>query len=103
MEFKDFKMVFLSVVLASLFYPPLIPFYFIGLFAFLLASKKIPTQKIFKIPYSYIQKNILSKATKDDKGRYLFEVNKNDLRFNWRHRIPMEGAQFLLSDEFKGN
>jgi len=47
-EICDAKMVFLSVILASLFYPPLIPFYFIGLSVFLLGWIKIPKEKLLK-------------------------------------------------------
>ncbi|MEN1761576.1 phospholipase D-like domain-containing protein [Anoxynatronum sibiricum] len=50
--------------------------------------------KIIAIPYDYLKKNILPVASCDDRGRYLFEVRKSDLRFNWRHRISMDGKRF---------
>lgn len=49
MEFNDIKMAITSVVLASLFYPPLIPFYFIGLLVFLLCRIKKTKENLFKI------------------------------------------------------
>ncbi len=53
------------------------------------------TQKIFKIPYSYLKQNILPKTKKDRRGRYLFEVNKKNSMFNWHQNVPMDGSQFL--------
>lgn len=49
MEFRDIKMVFLSIILASLFYPPLIPFYFIGLLTFLFYRIRISKEHLFEI------------------------------------------------------
>lgn len=51
MEFNDIKMAITSVVLASLFYPPLIPFYSIGLLVFLLCRIKKTKENLFKIIY----------------------------------------------------
>lgn len=50
----------------------------------------------FEIPYSDL-KSYLQKATRDRKGRYLFEVNKTTLMFNWHHSIKMDGQKFLES------
>jgi len=49
MKFNDTKATIASVILASLFYPPLIPFYFIGLLVFLLCRIKIPKENLLKI------------------------------------------------------
>ena len=53
------------------------------------------SEKCFRIPYSYLQMNIFPQANMDGRGRWLFEVNKSDNRFNWHHGIPMDGNQFL--------
>jgi hypothetical protein len=49
MELKDTKTVFLSVISASLFYPPLIPFYSAGLLVFLFCRVKISKKHLLKI------------------------------------------------------
>ncbi|MGA2418346.1 MAG: hypothetical protein ABSF55_03855 [Candidatus Staskawiczbacteria bacterium] len=49
MEFGDAKTVFLSFVLASLFYPPLIPFYFVALIIFLFCRLKMPKEHLLKV------------------------------------------------------
>jgi HKD family nuclease len=56
-----------------------------------------PSQKIITIPFEYFKENILPSAYRDEKGRYLFEVIKRDLRFNWHHRIGMDGKKFLVA------
>lgn len=48
-EFKSTAMLLSSVLLSSLFYPPLIPFYFIGLIVFLLYRVKVKKERVFKI------------------------------------------------------
>ncbi|MFH1227400.1 MAG: hypothetical protein V1701_05805 [Planctomycetota bacterium] len=53
------------------------------------------SEKCFRIPYSYLKENILPTANKDDKERWLFEVNKTDNKFNWHHKVSMDGSQFL--------
>ena len=54
MNFQDRKLVFLSVILASLFYPPLIPFYFMGLAVFLLSTARTPPKQLFKNVFKYL-------------------------------------------------
>jgi len=51
---------------------------------------------IFSIPYDFLETNVLPQADLDYKGRYLFEVYKSSLRFNWRHSIDMDGRPFLV-------
>jgi HKD family nuclease len=52
-------------------------------------------EKVFVIPYSHLKDNILSKAHFDKRNRYLFEVNKQSLEFNWHYSIKMDGKLFL--------
>lgn len=47
-EFGDLKIVFLSTAIASLFYLPLIPFYFLGLLVFFLGKTKMSKANLFK-------------------------------------------------------
>jgi len=57
MQIKDIKTTIVSFILASLFYPPLIPFYFIGLLVFLFPKIKISKKQlllIFIIPVTYV-------------------------------------------------
>ncbi|MCX6722014.1 MAG: hypothetical protein NTY04_02395 [Candidatus Staskawiczbacteria bacterium] len=49
MEFADVKFVFIPVILGSLFYPPLFPFYFLALVIFLFQEKKLPKEQIHKL------------------------------------------------------
>ena len=53
-------------------------------------------EKVFVMPFSYLREYILPSSYCDDKGRYLFEINKQTFRFNWRHGIGMDGSQFLV-------
>jgi len=48
-EIRDIKSALLSTLLAALFYPPLIPFYFLGFALFLALTIKIPPQILSKI------------------------------------------------------
>jgi HKD family nuclease len=61
---------------------------------------KAPSQKIFVIPYTYLKDQILSNAHIDEKNsnRYLFEVNKRSLQFNWHYSVKMEGKLFLRNE-----
>ena len=54
------------------------------------------SEHVFCIPYSFLKDNILPKAQREKNGRYLFEVNKQTFRFNWRRSIDMDGTSFLL-------
>jgi hypothetical protein len=49
MEFGDIKTAVLSTILGSLFYLPLVPFYFTALLAFIIYNAKIPKENLFKI------------------------------------------------------
>jgi hypothetical protein len=51
---------------------------------------------VFVIPYAYLRDNILPYAHREQRGRYLFEINKQTFRFNWHHSIGMDGKQFRL-------
>lgn len=53
-------------------------------------------ERVFSIPYDFLEAKVLPRAHRDHKGRYLFEVNKSSLTFNWRHSIDMNGRPFLL-------
>lgn len=57
---------------------------------------KAETEKVFAIPYSYLKKEILPRADVDARGRILFNVSKKNFRFNWQHKIPMDGVPFLV-------
>lgn len=56
-------------------------------------------QKVFVIPYGYLKDNILANAHLDEHNRYLFEVNKQSLKFNWHYSIKMDGKLFLRKGE----
>lgn len=63
----------------------------------IVCDKDTSGQKIFAIPSDYLKGNILPSAYFDDKGRYLFEIHKKTLRFNWHHRFGMNGERFLIN------
>lgn len=60
-----------------------------------VADSDSPMERTIRIPYEYLQSHILPSASKDWRGRYLFEVSKTDLRFNWHHGVGMDGRRFL--------
>ena len=53
-------------------------------------------EKVFVVSLHHLMENILPRAYHDEKGRYLFEINKQTFKFNWHHSIEMDGNQFLL-------
>jgi len=57
---------------------------------------EISNQITFIIPSKFLLSNILPFCHVDSKGRYLFEVTKRNLRFNWHYRIGMGGNNFIL-------
>lgn len=57
-----------------------------------------PTEKVFAIPSDFLQANILPYAHKTGGRRYMINVNKSNLRFNWHWSIKMDGKQFLIKD-----
>lgn len=61
----------------------------------IVADAGTEDQKVFVIPYQYLQKEVLSKADLDSTGRYLFNISKANLKFNWQHGVPMNGNDFL--------
>jgi len=54
MEFGDAGPAILSTVMASLFYPPLIPFFFVGLASFLLLRLKLPAKRLAKVALTWL-------------------------------------------------
>lgn len=57
-----------------------------------------PTEKVFAIPSEYLKTNILPYAHKTNGTRYLINLNKSDLHFNWQRSIKMDGKPFLIKD-----
>lgn len=69
-----------------------------GLFdVVVVADAGSPTQRTIRIPFEYLSPHVLRHAAKDRRGRYLFEVSKSDLRFNWHHGVGMDGRRFLVA------
>ena len=64
-----------------------------------VCDSETSNQKVFVIPYSYLKDNILSNAHLDERNRYLFEVNKQFLKFNWHYSLKMDGKLFLRKRE----
>ena len=52
-------------------------------------------QKVLNIPVAFLQQQVIPQIHCDHRGRFLFEVHKNDFTFNWHHSLKMEGMQFL--------
>ncbi len=57
------------------------------------------SEKVFAIPSDFLKTNILPYAHKTDGTRYLINVNKFDLHFNWHWSIKMDGKPFLVKDD----
>ena len=53
-------------------------------------------EKIFAIPYNYLNENILPYAYLEKNDRYLFNVNKKTYIFNWSRNVKMDGRKFLI-------
>ncbi len=53
-------------------------------------------QVVFSIPYSYLRDNILPFAHLEANDRYLFNINKTTLTFNWSRGVKMDGHKFIL-------
>lgn len=53
-------------------------------------------QKVFSIPYSYLNENILPFAHLELNDRYLFNINKETYTFNWSRGVKMDGHKFIL-------
>ena len=56
-----------------------------------------PSERSIRIPFEYLKCHIMPLVSKDRRGRYLFEVSKADYRFNWHHRVGMDGLRFLVT------
>lgn len=55
-------------------------------------------EKIFHIPFAYLQSHILNRVQPDSKGAYKFHINKKTYIFTWGRKgnmIKMEGSRFL--------
>ena len=56
------------------------------------------TEIVFAIPSDYLVANIFPYAHKTDGTRYLINVSKSTLTFNWQRSIKMDGRPFLVGD-----
>ncbi len=54
------------------------------------------TEMVFAIPSDYLVANILPYAHKTNGTRYLINVSKSTLTFNWQRSIKMDGRPFLV-------
>ena len=54
------------------------------------------TEIIFAIPSDYLVANIFPYAHKTNGRRYMIEVNKSTLVFNWHRSIKMDGRPFIV-------
>jgi len=56
------------------------------------------SEKVFAIPSDFLRTNILPYAHKTNGTRYLINLCKYDLHFNWQRSIKMDGKPFLVKD-----
>jgi len=66
-------------------------------FVIVRCDYEYPDEVVFAIPPDYLRKNIFPYANQGNSTRYLFEVHKRTLQFNWQRSIKMDGKPFLIS------
>jgi len=59
-----------------------------------ICEKGSSNEVIFIIPYKYLKEHILPLATLYE-GKYYYNISKS-YRFNWQHRIGMDGNKFQI-------
>ena len=58
-------------------------------------------EKRFIVPISFLEREILTRAFLDERGRHTFAVSKNTFVFTWQHGVHMDGKQFLDESNFQ--
>ncbi len=59
-----------------------------------VCEKGSSNEVIFIIPYEYLKEHIFTLAAQHD-GKYYYNISKS-YRFNWQHRIGMDGNKFRV-------
>lgn len=57
-----------------------------------------PDELVFSIPISFLAERVIPQADCNERGQYLFTVNRHDLVFTWDHGFRMEGTPFCVTE-----
>jgi len=61
-----------------------------------ICDRKAPSQIVFRVPYSFLEENVLDRAKLEPDRRYMFEVRKDSLEFVFHPGIRFAGKPFLV-------
>ena len=68
-----------------------------GAFLTVVCDSETANQTVINIPISFLQEHVIPHAHCDNRGRFLFEVHKEDFVFNWHHGVKMDGKRWTVA------